>query len=321
MECPAMNQAAVVPQFTYHQWPNQQPPTIHYKPRPLSHQLPSRHVTCPPGFSPSAPPIPLEYTVTAPLPFVWDPINSDYFCYEPETTCFVYSKVGRVYFDEVKQQHYRPDTPQRLNFARTYPEYRVYQSGEIMFYDPRRKDWYAYDLKHRRIVWRDQRWWPFPQKFGPPNLAGPSNTKAPKRPYQPSKSPTYRTPPLTAPKDKLAIKDTTDSSDEELIHVVEVKPDDASSIDLASSAHSGKSLKELHDLMDKRTQRENERARRRTSADVMILPDREDELYEIVPARPRSSKHRTHKAGIYDLEDLVANCKLWPCIRRVVYTC
>ncbi|EME89185.1 uncharacterized protein MYCFIDRAFT_76542 [Pseudocercospora fijiensis CIRAD86] len=45
--------------------------------------------------------------------------------------------------------------------------------------------------------------------------------------------------------------------------------------------------------------------------EVLVLPDSEDESYELIPSRRRSassgsSKQKKHKGGIYDLEDLVA---------------
>ncbi|KAF7191295.1 hypothetical protein HII31_07318 [Pseudocercospora fuligena] len=308
-----MDQAAVVPQFTYHQWPDQKPPAIQYKPRPLPYQLPSQYLSIPTGFSAPVPAIPLA----APLPFVWDPVNHDYFCYEPETTCFVYFKIGRVYYDEMKREHYRPAVPEALNFSKSYPTYRVYQNGEVMFYDPRRKDWYAYDLKYRRIVWRDQRWWPFPQKFSSAKL---SPKIKPPKPHSNKfwPSPTYTAAPITAPKQPLKLKYKSDTSskssnsdddDHEAIRVVEVKPDGAANSHAAS--WSGKSLKEIHSLMDERARLDaiTSVASDVSPKEVLVLPDSEDESYELIPSRRRSSssgKQKKHKGGIYDLEDLVA---------------
>lgn len=292
--------ASSTPQFTYHQWPDGTAPVLQFKARPpsttpLARQL-SPHYDMPsPGLPTSTVASLKHHAGMAPRPFVWDSVNQDYFCYDPETTCYVYAKLGRVHYDSVMKEHYRPDAPQPLVYATTFPEYRVYQSGEIFFWDPRRQEWYQYDMHHRRVLWRDQRWWPFPRKFEPPCLSCPpqcERTLMPPNTAGRSKSPVCHTLPADA---------HNDCAKSEEPRIVEVSPCDASAVETDLCGRSLPDVLEKHEVKAERRRPKKEVVEK----EVWVVSDDDDVVYE-VPLRDRGhKKHRARRGGMYDLQDLV----------------
>lgn len=297
-----MTQAAAdIPQFTYHQWPDGNTPPLQFKPQAfstiaLARQLSPYHDLPSPGIS-SLPETCLKHNAgIAPRPFIWDSVNQDYFCYDPETTDYVYARLGRIHYDTVKMEHYRGQ--QRLVFATNYPEYRVYESGQMSFWDPRRQDWYSYDLQERRIIWRDQRWWPFSHKFEPPNFDSPplsSKSSTSSSIIGRSKSPLYHALPIDKRKNRAKTEEP---------RIVEVSPFDASTV---VTNISGRSLPQVLVVEEVRA----EHRRRQKSViekEAWVVSDNPDIIYE-VPLRDRSErdhkKHRAHRGGTYDLQDLV----------------
>lgn len=312
-----MNQAAAVPQFTYHQWPGGEIPPLQYKSRRYSQPtVPTRqlipHYDIPSSVASLAPPTSRD--TAAPLPFMWDPLNWDYFCYEPETTCFVYYKSGRLYYDEAKRQHYLAPAPQYLTFAQSYPEYRTYQTGEVMFFDSRRQDWYRYDMQNRRIIWRDQRWWPLPGKLQPPSLAGSTTATKAKRSTKPAapeadplEAPLYRALPINSPPKSTASKEPKKLrlKREEQPRIVEVTPDD-----ITTNVSSNLSDEIVYETYER--PRERKKKARVAETDIVMLSDDDDDygvIYKVPASSRRGHGKRRHKAGIYGVEELAAKSK------------
>ncbi|KAM3418348.1 hypothetical protein BST61_g4347 [Cercospora zeina] len=209
----------------------------------------------------------------------------------------------------------------RLIFASTYPEYRVYQTGEILFWDSRRKDWYQYDMQTRRILWRDHRWWPFPPKFEPPNLNSPPRSPTRSVPtastVKPSNSSLYHA---------LPIKMRTERAKTEEPRIVEVTPFDTSTvISDPSHNHSLPAAIEKHEIKHHKHLSHHkhehphlhlkQKHKHPGSSDLSIVTEEEGEhhhdddiIYEIPlhhHIRGRK-KHRSRNRGeIYDLQDLV----------------
>lgn len=294
-----MTQAAPnIPQFAYHQWPDGSAPPLQFKPQAFSTTVLARqlspHYDFPsPGISNLSETSVKHNNGIAPRPFIWDPVNQDYFCYDPETTDYIYARLGRIHYDTVKKEHYRGQ--QRLVFATSYPEYRVYESGETSFWDPRRQDWYSYDLHDRRIIWRDQRWWPFPHKFEPPSFNSPP--RSPKSSTTTSiigrsKSPLYH------------VDKRKDRAKTEEPRIVEVSPFDASTV---VTDISGRSLPEVLEVKEVRAERRR-RKKDVIEKEVWVVSENDDIIYE-VPLHDRGDrkhrKHRAHRGGTYDLQDLV----------------
>lgn len=289
-----MTQAADIPQFTYHQWPDGTTPQLQFKPQAFSTTALARQLN--PHYDLPSPSVSSLHETTlqhqngiAPRPFVWDSINQDYFCYDPDTTDYVYARLGRIHYDTIKKEHYRGE--QQLVFATKYPEYRVYQSGEMSFWDPRRSDWYSYDLHERRVSWRDQRWWPFPQKFEPPSFNSPP--RSPKSSSTSSMAGRSKSPPHHAEKRK-------DRAKTEEPRVVEISPFDASTVVTDISGRSLPGILEEHEVRA-------ERHRPKKTAiekEVWVVAENNDIIYEVPPHRGHK-KHRAHRGGTYDLQDLV----------------
>ncbi|KAI5369921.1 hypothetical protein Slin15195_G007990 [Septoria linicola] len=281
-----MSQAALQ-QFSYHEWPDGKAPTLRFKTQPvpttaLARQLnprydfPSPDVSCFSEFHGQNPAI-------APRPCVWDPVFRDFFCYEPKTTCYVYAKLGRIFYDSVKKEHYLPDTQHQLTFATTYPEYRVYQSGEVMFWDPRRQDWYRYDMTARRILWRDQRYWPLPQRFSTPNIEGSSHS-----PVVPASAVVDNTLP------KLSGTPWRSKKSREP-RIVEVVPADTL---ISATTHGDSGLPEHEGVL------EPSRASKRSHSGSKAWLVPKGVIYE-TPPHIRGHRHRRSRGGVYDLQDLV----------------
>lgn len=286
LEFLTMSQAALQ-QFSYHEWPDGKAPTLRFKTHPVPtpalarqlnprYDLPSPDVSCFSVFHGRNPAI-------APRPCIWDPVFRDFFCYEPETTCYVYAKLGRIYHDPVKKEHYLPDTQHQLTVAPAYPEYRVYQSGEVMFWDPRRQDWYRYDMAARRILWRDQRYWPLPQRFSTPKIDGRSHS-----PVMPVSA--------VVEKSYSQLSGTPWRSKEKSEpRIVEIVPEDT----LISATTRGDSGLPEHESV-----LEASRAPKRShnGAKAWLVP--KDVIYE-TPPHTRGHRHRRSRGGVYDLQDLV----------------
>ncbi|PPJ55440.1 hypothetical protein CBER1_02742 [Cercospora berteroae] len=313
----AMTQAAI-PQFRYHEWPNGKAPALQFTAKlpstpGIARQLSPWYDLPSPNPTSLSIPFVKHCPGTAPLPFVWDPVNRDYFCYEPETTCYVYAKLGRIHYDSVKREHFRPDGVQRLTFASTYPEHRVYQTGEILFWDSRRKDWYQYDMQTRRILWRDHRWWPFPPKFEPPSLNSPPRSptrSAPASNVQHSHSSLYHT---------LPYKMRTERAKTEEPRIIEVTPFDASTVISDSShqtlptvierhTHVHPKLDRLHPKHDHLHVGHKHKHKHMETETVVITEEKDDDIIYEIPLHSHHrgrKKHRRHRGEIYDLQDLV----------------
>lgn len=104
---------------------------------------------------------------------------------------------------------------------------------------------------------------------------------------------------------------------------MEIKPDEDTAY--SSSQWSGKSLKEIHNLMEERAKQQEKAVTFTTykvtksedssppppppPKEVPALRDTEDKSHKLTPARKRGEKKKRHKAGVYDVDDLVAKCK------------